>query len=98
MIWWLTLACLPNPEAVRLSGQVLSSQYSESGAPGVRVESLDPMLSPFAEATSDDNGEFGVEVQASGVYHLHLSGEGIVTTAFAGIVGQQDIDLSPGSI
>lgn len=98
MIWWLTLACLPNPEAVSLSGQVLSSQYAESGASGVRVESMDPTLSPFAETTTDDNGEFSVEVQASGVYHLHFSGDGIVTTAFAGIVGQSDIALSSGSV
>ena len=47
MIWWLTLACLPNPESVSLSGQVLSSQYAESGASGVRVESLDPTLVPL---------------------------------------------------
>ena len=61
-------------------------------------ESMDPTLSPFAETTTDDNGEFSVEVQASGVYHLHFSGDGIVTTAFAGIVGQSDIALSSGSV
>lgn len=97
MIWWLTLACLPNPESVSLSGQVLSSQYAESGAPNVRVESLDSELASFAEATTDTNGEFTVEVQASGVYHLHLSGQGLVTTAFAGIVGQNDLELAAGS-
>ena len=32
MIWWLTLACLPNPESVSLSGQVLSSPSTQSRA------------------------------------------------------------------
>ena len=98
MILLLTLACLPNPDSVSLLGQVLSGQYTESGAPAVSVESLDAELVPFAETTTDTNGEFEVEVRASGVYHLHLSGEDVVTTAFSGIVGQKDIELSAGSL
>ena len=98
MIWWLTLACLPNPDAVSLSGQVLVSQYEESGAPDVQVQSINAELAPFDEAVTGADGEFEVEVEASGVYHLHLSGEGLATTSFSGIVGQQDIELSEGSL
>ena len=46
MIWWLTLACLPNPDAVSLSGQVLVSQYEESGVPDVQVQSSMLSLPP----------------------------------------------------
>ena len=98
MIWWLTLACMPNPDAVNLSGQVLSSQYVESGAPNVQVQSLNAKLAPHAESVTDADGKFEVEVEASGVYHLHLSGEGLTTTTFSGIVGQQDIELTEGSL
>lgn len=98
MIWWLTLACLHNPDSVYVSGQVLAEQYAESGASGVTVESINAQLEPFAETTTDASGAFEVEAQASGVYHLHLSGDGIVPTAFSGIVGQNDIELSAGSL
>ena len=64
MIWWLTLACLPNPDAVSLSGQVLVSQYEESGAPDVQVQSINAELAPFAEAVTGADGEFEVEVEA----------------------------------
>ena len=98
MILLFTLACLPDPDSVNLSGQVLAGQYAESGAPNLQVESLDSMLAPFDETSTDTNGEFSVGVQASGVYHLHLSGEGTITTAFSGVVGQSDIELDTGKL
>ena len=98
MIGWFLIACLPDPGSVTLTGRVLSTQYGDDGAPNVTIESFDSELEPYAEAATGANGEFSVEVMASRVYHLHLTGDGIVPTAFSGIVGQQDVSLEDGDL
>ncbi len=98
MIWWTFLACLPDPSTVVLSGQVLASQYAESGAADIHVAAMDTDLEMISETTTDQNGQFSIDVPASGVYHLHLSGTDMITTAFSGVVGQKDIELPEDSL
>jgi len=93
MIFLLTLACLEQASEVMLSGRVRADQYESTPAAGVNVTSLEPELSPFGEAQTNDAGEFEVPVQANGVYHILLAQEGAVTTSFSGVVGNSDFAL-----
>ena len=93
MLFLLALACLEQENEVMLSGSVRTGQYESTPAAGVGVTSLDPELSPFGKAQTNDAGEFEVPVAANGVYHILLAQDGAVTTSFSGIVGNSDFTL-----
>jgi len=98
MLWLMWMACLPEPGEVTLSGQVDSAQYSEAGAADITVSSWDSELAPYSEDATDSDGMFAIPVMANRVYHLALSGEGLVPTAFSGVIGSSDVALPAGSL
>lgn len=94
MLLLLVLACLPEPTDVALSGQVLTAQDSDQGAPDVNVTAFDAEMKQYSEAITDTNGEFSTSVQSNRVYHLVLTGEGVTPTAFSGVVGSSDTAIA----
>ena len=86
----MVAACLPEPTNVELSGQVLTAQDAQRGAPGIGVTAFDSELNEYSAAETDDDGMFATTVQSNRVYHLVLTGTGITPTAFSGVVGSSD--------
>ena len=93
MIILLIAACLPVPGEVQLSGQILTAQDSGVGAPEIAVAIHDSELQPYSDTITDEDGLFSVPVQTNRVWHLVLTGTGVVPTAFSGVVGSADTAL-----
>ena len=90
MISLLLSGCLPEPSDIQLSGQVLTAQESEQGASDIVVTAHDAELAPYSDTVTDEDGVFSTAVQTNRVYHLVLEGDGVVPTAFSGVVGTSD--------
>jgi len=93
MIPLLWLGCALPASDIILSGQVLTGQESGLGAADVLVSIRNAETKPHDEVTTDQDGLFEIEVPASNVYHMTLSGTDIAPTAFSGIVGQSDVAI-----
>jgi len=90
----MVTACLPEPTDITLSGQVLTAQDAEQGAPGIAVTAFDSELIEYSTAETDDDGMFATTVRSNRVYHLVLSGSDVVPTAFSGVVGSSDTAIA----
>jgi len=93
MLPLIALACLPEPTDVELSGQVLTAQDSNEGAPDITVTAFDAEMEQYSDAITDSNGQFATSVQSNRVYHLVLTGDGVTPTAFSGVVGSSDTSI-----
>jgi len=98
MIILLLAGCLPVPGEVQLSGQILTAQDSGVGAPEIAVAAHDSELQPYSDTITDEDGLFSTPVQTNRVWHLVFTGDGVVPTAFSGVVGQSDMALPEDAI
>jgi hypothetical protein len=98
MIILLLVGCLPVPGEVQLSGQILTAQDSGVGGPEIAVAAHDSELQPYSDTITDEDGLFSVLVQTSRVWHLVLTGVGVIPTAFSGVVGQADTAIPEDSL
>ena len=93
MIPFVLMSCALPSSVVMLSGQVLTAQDSEAGAPDVRVIIRNAASELHGEVTTDEDGMFEIEIPGSNAYHMVLQGEDSLPTAFSGIVGQSDVAI-----
>lgn len=93
MIILLLAGCLPVPGEVQLSGQILTAQDSGFGAPEIAVAAHDAELQPYSDTLTDEDGLFSMPVQSNRVWHLVFTGDGVVPTAFSGVIGQSDLAI-----
>lgn len=91
------IACSGVPEGVSMTGRLLDAPEG-LGDPveGAVLATFDDIGAPFAEATTDADGVFAVDVPAAAAFFLTASADGLVPTAFNGVGGVVDFASTDG--
>lgn len=93
----LLVACTDLPSSVTLTGTLLDASGG-LGDPvaGATLSVFDTEVAAFAEATTDADGAFAVEVPAGQGFFLNAAADGYVSTAFNGRAGIEDFEAGEG--